>query len=83
MGYTMRVDQYCFTEWVRFNHTQQFPIGMISGQLNCTTTTQPTVFFDDENENLAYKPELQSLVIELCKILHAGWRAALSSKDQK
>ena len=83
MGYTIRVDQYRFTEWVRFNRTTAVPNWDEVWGTELYNHTQPTVLFDDENENLANKPELQSLVNELRKMLHAGWRAALPPKDQK
>ena len=83
MGYTMRVDQYRFTEWVRFNRTTAIPNWDEVWGTELYNHTQPTVFFDDDNENLASKPELQPLVNELRKMLHAGWRAALPPKNQK
>ena len=39
--------------------------------------TEPVVFFNDENVNLAVKPEMKSLVEDLRHMLQAGWRAAL------
>ena len=83
MGYTMRVDQYRFTEWVRFNCTTVIPNWDEVWGTELYNHTQPTVFFDDDNENLANKPELQPIVNELRKMLHAGWRAALPPRDQK
>ena len=83
MGYTMRVDQYRFTEWVRFNCTTVIPNWDEVWGTELYNHTQPTVFFDDDNENLANKAELQPLVNELRKMLHAGWRAALPPRDQK
>ena len=53
MGYTMRVDQYRFTEWVRFNHTTAVPNWDDIWATELYNHTQPTAFFDDENENLA------------------------------
>ena len=35
------------------------------------------VFFNDENVNLAAKPEMKSLVEDLRHMLQTGWRAAL------
>ena len=77
MGYTMRVEQYRFTEWVRFNRTTAVPNWDEVWGTELYNHTQQTVFFNDENENLANKPEMQSLVSELRKMLRAGWRAAL------
>jgi hypothetical protein len=51
---------------------------MISGaQSSSYNHTQSVVFFNDENVNLAGKPEMKSLVEELRRMLQAEWRAAL------
>ena len=81
MGYTMRVEQYRFTEWVRFNRTTAVPNWDEVWGTELYNHTQQAVFFNDENENLANKPEMQSLVSELRKMLRAGWRAALPPTD--
>ena len=39
--------------------------------------TTPSTFFNDENVNLADKPEMKQVVEELRKMLQAGWRSAL------
>lgn len=77
MGYTIRVDQYRFTDWVRFNHTTATPHWDEVWGTELYNHTQPTTFFNDENVNLATNPNMQSLVKELRQQLHAGWRAAL------
>ena len=76
MGYTMRVDQYRFTEWYSFNRTSATPYFDKIWGTELYDHTNSTVLFNDENENLANKPEMQSLVEELRKQLHAGWRSA-------
>ena len=77
MGYTVRTDQYRFTEWYRFNHTTAVPNFKEIWGTELYNHTKPTVFFNDENTNLAKKPEMKSTVDELRKMLQAGWRAAL------
>ena len=42
--------------------------------------TSPTVHFNDENENLANKPNMASTKEELKKMLLAGWREAIPLK---
>ena len=77
MGYTVRVDKYRFTEWYKFDRTTSKPnFDQIWGtELYEHTNTES--FFNDENVNLADKPEMKETVTEIRKILQAGWRAAL------
>ena len=77
MGYTIRVDQYRFTEWYRFNHTTATPNFSDIWGTELYNHTEPTVFFNDENINMANQPDMQDLVKSLRKMLQAGWRAAL------
>ena len=77
MGYTIQVDQYRFTEWYRFNRTTATPNWTDIWGTELYDHTQPTVFFNDENTNMADDPDKEDLVKELRKILQAGWRAAL------
>ena len=76
MGYTVRVDDYRFTEWYRFNRTTGVANFSEIWGTELYNHTQPTVFFNDENVNLANKTEMKSTVEELRKILQSGWRAA-------
>ena len=77
MGYTIRVDSYRFTEWYGFDHLTGTPnFGDIWGT-ELYNHTDPVVFFNDENVNLAVKSEMKSLVEDLRHMLQAGWRAAL------
>ena len=77
MGYTIRVDSYRFTEWYRFdNKTGTSNFSDIWGT-ELYNHTHPVVFFNDENVNLAVKPEMKSVVEELRGMVQAGWRAAL------
>ena len=77
MGYTIRVDSYRFTEWYGFDHTTATPHFDDIWGTELYNHTEPVVFFNDENVNLAVKPEMKSLVEELRHMLQAGWRAAL------
>ena len=77
MGYTVRVDNYRFTEWYQFNHTLAKPDFTNVWGTELYNHTHLAVFFNDENENLAYQSEIKSLVKELREILQAGWRNAL------
>ena len=77
MGYSIRVDQYRFTEWYRFNRTTATPNFTDIWGTELYNHTEPTVFFNDENINMANQTDMKGLVESLRKMLHAGWRAAL------
>ncbi|XP_011403341.1 PREDICTED: iduronate 2-sulfatase-like [Amphimedon queenslandica] len=77
MGYSVRVDDYRFTEWYRFNRTTSTPNFTDIWGTELYNHTTPTVFFDDENTNLASRPNMADKVQELRAILQAGWRGAL------
>ncbi len=83
MGYTIRADQYRFTEWYRFNRTTATPNWTDIWGTELYDHTEPTVFFNDENVNMASDPDKQDLVNELRKILQAGWRAALPPSQKQ
>lgn len=70
MGYSMRTSDYRYTEWVGFNHTSFTPIWE---DLHATELYA----FNSSDYNRAINPKYASLVRELSKKLHAGWRAAL------
>ena len=80
MGYTIRVDKYRFTDWYHFNRTTSTPNFDEKWGTELYDHSSPTVFFNDENVNLANKPEMKSVVDELRKVLQAGWRGALPPK---
>lgn len=82
MGYTVRVDQYRYTEWVRFNHITAQPNWEEVWGVELYNHTDPIVFFNDENVNLASQSKMKSLVSELHEILQAGWRAALPPTEK-
>ena len=77
MGYSLRVDQYHFIEWYRFNRSTATPDWDEIWGTELYNHTEPVIFFNDENVNLADKPEMKSLVEELRKMIKDGWRAAL------
>ena len=77
MGYSLRVDQYHFIEWYRFNRSTATPDWDEIWGTELYNHTEPVIFFNDENVNLAGKPEMKSLVEELRKMIKDGWRAAL------
>ena len=79
MGYSLRVDQYHFIEWYRFNRTTATPDWSEIWGTELYNHTEPVVFFNDENVNLANRPEMKSLVEELRKMVKDGWRAAQPS----
>ena len=77
MGYTMRTDKYRFTEWYSFDRTTSKPDYNTVWGTELYDHSTPTINFNDENVNLAKKPEMKSTVDELRKALQAGWRDAL------
>ena len=80
MGYTIRVEQYRFTEWYGFNRTTATPDWNDIWGTELYNHTEPVVFFNDENKNLAGNQEMLSVIKELRQMLQAGWRAALPPK---
>ncbi len=66
MGYSMRTDRYRFTMWV----DRQNPERVDAIELY-DHATDP-----QENENLAHRPDMASLIRELTAQLRAGWTAA-------
>lgn len=80
MGYTMRVDEYRFTEWYKFNRTTSTPdFNKIYGT-ELYDHRNVTSFFNDENVNIAANEDMVTTVAQLRKMLQAGWRAALPPK---
>lgn len=80
MGYT---DKYRFTEWCSFDHSKsKLDFGHIWGTELYGHVT-PTTSFNDENTNLADKPDMISVVDELRKTLQAGWRDAVPLTNDK
>ena len=77
MGYSIRVDQYRFTEWYRFNRTTATPNFTDIWGTELYNHTESTVFYNNENINMAHQPAMQDLVQSLRKMLQAGWRAVL------
>lgn len=75
MGYTIRVDQYRFTEWYRFNRATATPDFSQVWGTELYNHTEPIMSFNDENVNLYDNPDMKETVDELRKMLQAGWRA--------
>ena len=59
MGYSIRVDQYRFTEWYRFNRTTAIPNFTDIYGTELYDHTAPTTFFNDENVNLVGESQMQ------------------------
>ena len=77
MGYTIRVDKYRFVEWYKFNRTTGIPDFNTIWGTELYNHTEPVVFFNDENINMAKDADRQMLVKELRGMLQKGWRAAM------
>ncbi|XP_003387744.1 PREDICTED: iduronate 2-sulfatase-like [Amphimedon queenslandica] len=77
MGYTVRTDKYRFTEWYKFNRNTSTPNFNDIWGTELYDHSSPTVFFNDENVNLATESEMKPVVDELRQLLQAGWREAL------
>ena len=81
MGYTVRVDKYRYTEWVKFNRDTAEPDWSNVWGVELYNHTHPVSFFNQDNSNLAKQPAMSSIVQELSKVLHDGWRSALPTKS--
>jgi arylsulfatase A-like enzyme len=82
MGYAVRVDTYRFVEWYGFDHTSATPNWDDIWGTELYNHTHPVVFFNDENTNLAGNKDMQQMVLELRKMLQAGWREAMPPGTQ-
>ena len=73
MGYSIRTNQYRYTEWVGFNH-----IDLIVdwGDVHARELYSHEEN-DDEDDNLANSPEYASVVSRLSTQLREGWHKAL------
>jgi len=80
MGYSIRVDKYRFVEWYSFDHLNGVPDYSMVWGIELYDHTMPSQFFNNENVNLAYDPDKQSLVTELRQMLRAGWRPIAEMK---
>ena len=61
MGYSMRTDQYRYTEWIKTEDN------LVVARELYNHITDP-----DENINVAEKPEHAALVVSLSEMLHSG-----------
>ncbi|KAH3705274.1 iduronate 2-sulfatase-like [Dreissena polymorpha] len=74
MGYTIRTDQYRYTEWPKFTYapeykpdwTKLFGVELYDHKID-----------PEENKNRAKDPGYESIAAELSKKLRAGWRQSL------
>ena len=74
MGYTMRTNQYRYTEWVYFN------VSIWRPQWNYSPSAVELYDHNvdpDENMNRASKPEYAQVKKQLAQKIRAGWRKAL------
>ncbi len=71
MGYSVRTDQFRYTEWVKFSGTPKY-----KPDWNNQVAVE---LYDhqkdpEENKNQASNPEFKNTVAQLSKLLHSGWR---------
>ena len=73
MGYSMRTENYRYTEWVSFNRTS------FSGDWNHIYARELYLSDTDPNEdiNRAYEHGYQELVQNASHLLHLGWSSSL------
>ena len=76
MGYSIRVKQYRYTEWIGFNHTD------FTADWSDVHARELYSHEDDneENVNLAGDEKYADIVSRLTDMLKEGWRAALPGK---
>ncbi len=71
MGYSVRTDQFRYTEWVKFQGKPQYrPVW----DKQVATELYDHKKDPQENKNEASNPEYKNIVVELSKLLHGGWR---------
>lgn len=80
MGYTMRTDQYRYTEWVKFNGP---PMYGPKWSQNFGTELYDHAKDPEENVNRARDSGYSVIATRLSYLLHAGWRTALPSIEKK
>lgn len=71
MGYTMRTERYRYTEWVHFSGPPKYEINW---NKNVGVELYDHRNDAEENVNLAHVSKYQSVIKELRKLLHGGWR---------
>ena len=85
MGYTMRTDQWRYTEWVAHSNNDTHADWNGADWTRCwgkelyshVLSPVPNGNFDYESVNVVDLPENVALVATLSKQLHEGWRAQL------
>lgn len=70
MGYSIRTDQFRYTEWVEFDHDNFIPNweNVFDRELY-DTTMDP-----GENMNLSSRKDLNDVITNLSRKLRLGWR---------
>ena len=71
MGYSMRTDQFRYTEWVKYQGAPKY-----RPKWNRQVGVELYDHHKDpqENKNQAHNPEYEDIVAELSTMLHNGWR---------
>ena len=78
MGYTIRTDQYRYTEWPRFHFYPEFQAHWKLQYMGHESHELYDHYVDpQENTNVAHRQEYADVVEELQRMLKAGWRKAM------
>lgn len=77
MGYTIRTDNYRYTEWVKFSSFQPDWDNIVSAEM------YSHIIDPSENLNLANNPEMISIRRKLSEQLRRGWRFSLPNMKQQ
>ena len=80
MGYSMRTEQYRYTEWVHFTGP---PLYQPKWNVSYGTELYDHKKDPEENWNRADDPAYQDLRLTLSSQLHAGWRAVNKKEPEK
>lgn len=78
MGYTLRTDQYRYTEWAEFQYT---PVYKPDWNKLVGVELYDHLADPDENYNGAYDSKYQDVRMTLSPLLHAGWRNSVVNHD--
>ena len=80
MGYSMRTDQYRYTEWVHFTGP---PLYQPKWNVSYGTELYDHKRDPEENWNRADDPAYKDIRLTLSSQLHAGWRAVGARESEK
>lgn len=78
MGYTLRTDQYRYTEWAEFQYA---PVYKPDWNKLVGVELYDHLADPDENYNGAYDSKYQDVRMTLSPLLHAGWRNSVVNHD--